>query len=73
MASVAKAAVYHLRYAAVPSGGGAPATWTEQFITSTKPTIIEDLTPGTIFTFQVRPLGRLGFTNWSDAVNRMVT
>ena len=45
----------------------------KEFITSTKPMIIEDLTSGTIFTFQVRALGRLGFTNWSDAVKRMVT
>jgi hypothetical protein len=71
--SVPKALSYHLHYAPVPSGGGAPATWTDQIITSTKPTIIEGLTPGTIYTFQVRALGRLGFTNWSDAVNRMVT
>ncbi len=26
-----------------------------------------------VYTFEVRTLGRLGFTNWSDAVNRMVT
>ncbi len=71
--SVAKALSYHLRYAAVPSGGGAPAQWTEQIITSTKPTLIEGLTPGTIYTFQIRALGRLGFTDWSDFVNRMVT
>jgi len=71
--SVRKALSYQLHYAPVPSGGGPPASWTEQLITSTKPTIIEGLTPGTIYTFQVRALGRLGFTNWSDAVNRMVT
>ena len=71
--SVPNALSYHLHFAPVPSGGGAPATWTDQIITSTKPTIIKDLTPGTIYTFQVRALGRLGFTNWSDAVNRMVT
>src|SRR5262245_10775528 len=71
--SVPNALSYHLHFAPVPSGGGAPATWTDQIITSTKPTIIKDLTPGTIYTFQVRALGRLGFTNWSDAVNRMAT
>jgi len=26
-----------------------------------------------VYTFEVRALGRLAFTNWSDAVNRMVT
>ena len=71
--SVLKALIYQLRYGAIPSGGGPPPTWTEQFITSTKPTVIDDLTPGTVYTFEVRALGRLGFTNWSDAVNRMVT
>ena len=71
--SVRKALSYQLHYAPVPSGGGPPAAWTDQLITSTKPTIIEGLAPGTIYTFQVRALGRLGFTNWSDAVNRMAT
>jgi len=71
--SVPKAGTYHLRHAAVPSGGGVPPTWTEQYITSTKPMLIGGLTPGTIYTFQVRALGPLGFTDWSDAVNRMVT
>src|SRR5206468_5199135 len=33
--SVPKALSYHLHYAPVPSGGGAPATWTDQIITST--------------------------------------
>ena len=69
--SVPKALIYQLQYAPVPSGGGPPASWTDELITSTKPTIIKGLTPGTIYTFQVRALGRLGFTNWSDAVNRM--
>ena len=71
--SVPKALAYQLQYAPVPSGGGPPASWTKQLITSTKPTIIEGLTPGTIYTFQIRALGRLGFTNWSDAINRMAT
>ena len=71
--SVLKALIYQLRYGAIPSGGGPPATWSEQFITSTKPTVIEDLTPEAVYTFEVRALGRLGFTNWIDAVNRMVT
>ena len=71
--SVLKALIYQLPYGAIPSGGGPPAQWTDQIITSTKPTIIEGLTPGTTYTFKVRALGRLGFTNWSDTVTRMVT
>ncbi len=35
--------------------------------------IISNLTPGTTYTFQVRALGRLGYTNWSDPVSRMAT
>ena len=35
--------------------------------------IIGNLTPGTTYSFQIRALGRLGYTNYSDAVNRMVT
>jgi len=71
---VPKAVHYNLRYAAVPSGGGTPASWTEEILPSSKPVIIGGLTPGTVYTFQVRALGRLGgYTNWSDAVNRMAT
>ena len=70
---VKKALSYQLRYGAVPSGGGPPAEWTEEVITTTKPTIIGKLTPGTTYSFQVRALGRVGYTNYSDAVNRMVT
>jgi len=71
--AVPKALSYTLHYAAVPDGGVVPASWTERTITSTKPTIIGSLTPGTTYTFQVRAPGRLGLTDWSDAVNRMVT
>ncbi len=67
---VPKALSYDVRYGAVPSGGGTPATWTEETTTKTK-SVISNLTPGTMYTFQVRALGRLGKTNWSDAVNRM--
>ena len=69
--SVPKAIGYKLRYAAVPNGGGMPASWTEKTVTTVKAIIIEDLTPGTTYTFQVCALGRLGFTDWSAPVNRM--
>jgi hypothetical protein len=70
--SVKKAASYELRFAPVPNGGGTP-TWTQQAVASTKPLILTGLTPGTTYTLQVRALGLLGYTNWSDAVTRMVT
>ena len=71
--AVPKARSYTLRYGALSSGGGPPASWTEQIITSTKPVIVDGLTPGTVYTFQVQALGPLGSTDFSDAVNRMVT
>ena len=71
--AVPKALSYVLRFGAVPTGGGTPVSWTEEPLTSTKPTIVGSLTPGTVYTFQVRALGRLGYTDWSDAVNRMAT
>jgi hypothetical protein len=71
--AVAKAVSYELRYAPVPSGGGTPATWTHEGVGSSKPAIIGNLTPGTMYTIQARALGRLGYTDWSDAVNRIAT
>jgi len=68
---VDKAVSYTVRFAPVPPGAGTPATWTEQILTSSKAVVIGNLTPGTIYTFQVRGLGRLGYTDWSDPVNRM--
>jgi hypothetical protein len=69
--SVKKAASYELRYGAVPAGGGPPATFTQEPLASTKPTIISGLTSGSNYTFQVRALGLLGHTDWSDPVTRM--
>ncbi len=69
--TVSKAVGYKLRYAPVPNGGGMPASWTEKTVTMVKPIVIENLTPGTIYTFQVCALGRLGFTDWSAPVHRM--
>jgi hypothetical protein len=72
IAAVPNAASYDLRRGSVPPGGGVPATWTEQGITSTKALIVDSLTPGTTYMFQVRALGSLGHTDWSDPVTRMV-
>ena len=32
---------------------------------------VTGLTPGTTYAFQMRALGRLGYTDWSDSVTRM--
>jgi hypothetical protein len=59
--------------AGTPVTTGTPPAWIEQTITSTKPVLINKLAPGTVYMFQVRALGRLGYTDWSDSVSRMVT
>ena len=69
--SVKKAGSYELRYAPVPTAGETPASWTQHPFVSTKPTIINDLTPGINYMFQVRALGLLGHTDWSDPVTCM--
>ena len=71
--SVPKAKSYHIHWGAVPNGGGQPASWTEEPISTGTSMIISNLTPGTTYTFQVRALGRMGYTNWSDPVSRMAT
>jgi hypothetical protein len=71
IASVLAALSYDLRFGAVPPGATAPATWTDQVVTSTKAFTISGLTPGTVYAFQVRALGRLGYTDWCDSVTRM--
>src|SRR5207247_5160980 len=63
---------YELRYGPVPASG-ATLNWTTIVVPSTKPaTPVNNLTPGTTYTFQVRAYGKLGFSDWSDAVERMV-
>jgi len=69
---VSKARTYEVRYAPVPATG-APSAWTTAVIPSTKPASpVNNLTPGTTYTFQVRAFGKLGFSDWSSAVQRMV-
>jgi hypothetical protein len=69
---VAKARNYDIRYApAAPAG--AVISWTTITVATVKPSsTISNLTPGTIYTFQVRAFGKLGYSDWSSPVNRMV-
>ena len=68
---IRKAQTYELRQATVATGG-AVGPWTSQMVTSVKgPFAWNGLTPGTTYTFQVRALGRLGFTDWSASFTRM--
>jgi len=54
---------YDLRHSAIGSGG-TPGEWLTQLLTSVKsPVPFSGLTPGTTYAFQVRALGKLGYTD----------
>jgi hypothetical protein len=61
-----KALSYDLHYAAVANPGTLPVSWTTLTLTGSKKVTISNLTPGGNYAFQVRALGRLGYTDWSD-------
>jgi len=68
---VLKAVSYTARYAPLGSDGK-PGSWTEMSpVTAVRSIIVNSLTPGTTYAFQMRALGRAGYTNWSDSVTRM--
>jgi hypothetical protein len=58
---------YDVRYGVVAAGGAPPASWTNLTLPGAKKAIIANLTPGANYAFQVRALGRLGYTDWSDS------
>jgi hypothetical protein len=63
--TVDKAVSYDLRYGLVVNGA-MPTTWTTIILPSPKKTLISNLTPGATYAFQIRALGKLGYTDWSD-------
>ena len=68
---VSKAVSYTVHYAPLGSDGK-PGSWTELTpLTVIRSVVVNGLTPGTTYAFQVRALGRAGYTNWSDSVTRM--
>src|SRR6266581_7759773 len=68
---VPKAVSYTARYAPLGSDGK-PGSWTELSpVTVIRSITVNSLTPGTTYAFQMRALGRAGYTNWSDSVTRM--
>jgi hypothetical protein len=70
VSSIADAYSYEVRSSALVNG--IPGAWATVSITATRPPVsISGLTPGTIYAFQVRALGKLGFTDWSDSATRM--
>jgi hypothetical protein len=61
-----KALSYDLHHGVVATPGTVPASWTTLTLPGSKKCTISNLTPGTTYAFQVRALGRLGYTDWSD-------
>jgi hypothetical protein len=67
---VSGAASYVVRYAPI-GPDGKPGTWADVPATGIRSVTVTGLTPGTNYAFQVRALGRLGYTDWSDSVTRI--
>jgi hypothetical protein len=65
----------HFDAKVTPAGGATPGPTgqgTTVTVSSVKhPITFTGLTPGTIYSFQVRAYGKLGYTEWTDPVTRM--
>jgi len=60
------AIAFDVRYA-LDGSGGTPESWTTLTLTSPKKVTISGLTPAGTYQFQVRALGKLGYTDWSPS------
>jgi hypothetical protein len=64
---------YELRYAALRNDG-LPEDWTIRPAATVRPALLlRGLTPGTVYAFQARWLGKTGHCDWSDSVTFMCT
>jgi hypothetical protein len=63
---------YEWRYTVVNGSGPADPGTTQLTPTARFAVAFNNLTPGTIYALQVRALGKLGFSEWSAPVSRMV-
>ena len=71
--AIPRAVSYEIRYG-TQVNGAAPTSWTSKVVTRVKPPIgIEGLTPGTVYAFQVRALGKVGYTAGTDSATCMCT
>ena len=71
--AIPKAVHYEIRYGAQVNGA-APGSWTSKVVTKVKPPVgFQALTPGTVYAFQVRALGKVGYTDWTDSAICMCT
>ncbi len=72
--AVAGALSYELRWAPVATGSSATAApaWISSLVPSTHPpATVSNLTPGTIYQFEVRVLGKNGWLDWGGNATRM--
>ena len=71
--AIRKAKSYEIRWSALVNGA-APSSWTTKLVTQVRPAVgIQGLTPGTVYAFQVRAIGKLGYTDWTDSATLMCT
>ena len=69
--AILRALHYEIRYG-VQVNGAAPSSWTSKVVTKVKPPVgFQGLTPGTVYAFQVRALGTVGYTAWTDSTTCM--
>lgn len=61
------AIVYDVRYAQV-GNGGALGSWTTLTLTDSKKVTVNGLMPAGTYQFQIRALGKLGYTDWSESM-----
>ena len=73
-ASLRKIKSCDLRHAPVDDENVPTGDWTETQVANFEgPVIIKNLKPGTRYAFQVRALGRLGKTDWSESATKICT
>ena len=64
----------YVRYVSVDANGIPTAEWTETATANFQgPTTIKNLQPGTRYAFEIRALGALGKTDWSDSAIKICT
>jgi hypothetical protein len=68
IAPITGAVSYELHHGLVGNGGAPPAIWTTLALAGTKTVTLDNMTPGANYAFQVRGLGRLGYSDWSNSV-----
>jgi hypothetical protein len=72
--SYRKVKYFQIRSGIVPNPNTSPDSWTiETFPATRNPYSIGNLKPGVTYAFQVRAVGKLGSTDWSDSATLICT